>query len=71
MKLIVSNESLPTEEEYRDRNTYILDIINKEPVFTCPKCGGIVYKHTDTVLTSMPPQYHAICDNCGYHTYVR
>lgn len=62
---------LPTEEEYREHTERSFIISDKIPIFQCPKCGGVVYKHTDMVLTSYPPQYNAICDNCGYHTYVR
>lgn len=62
---------LPTEEEYRSVTEKVYRFNDKVPIFQCPKCGGTVYKHIDVVLACYPPQYHAICDNCGYHTYVR
>ncbi len=31
----------------------------------CPKCGKKLWKRTDIVLTSYPPQYQYECD-CGW-----
>lgn len=52
------------------------DLVNKMPppeVFEnriktnveCPKCGKLLWKRTDIVLTSYPPQYQYECD-CGW-----
>lgn len=32
----------------------------------CPKCGQPLYRRTDIVLTSYPPQYRYECDNCDW-----
>ena len=32
----------------------------------CPKCGCLLYRRLDTVLTSMPPQYKYECSRCGW-----
>ena len=35
-------------------------------IYTCPECGGDL---EETVLTSLPPQYHFSCRKCGWsHT---
>ena len=31
----------------------------------CPKCGKYIYRRTDIILTSYPPQYRYECD-CGW-----
>lgn len=31
----------------------------------CPKCGKYIYRCTDIILTSYPPQYRYECD-CGW-----
>lgn len=34
----------------------------------CPKCGKKLFKRTDIVLTSYPPQYQYECE-CGFVGY--
>ena len=34
----------------------------------CPKCGKKIFKRTDIILTSNPPQYMYECD-CGWVGY--
>jgi uncharacterized Zn finger protein len=31
----------------------------------CKYCGSDAIAHTDTVLTSIPPQYNVDCPKCG------
>lgn len=50
---------MPNEEVFTGRK--ITDI-------ECPKCGKLVYKRTDIVLTSYPAQYQYECD-CGWIGY--
>ena len=33
---------------------------------TCPECGKYIWKRTDVVLTTYPPQYRYECYNCGW-----
>ena len=32
----------------------------------CPQCGHPLYRRTDIVLTTCPPQYRYECDNCNW-----
>lgn len=41
---------------------------NKTEIY-CPKCGKLMKRNTDMILTSLPPQYQYECDNCGYILY--
>lgn len=34
----------------------------------CPKCGKMIWKRTDVVLTSYPPKYQYECE-CGWIGY--
>ena len=44
------------EELYSNREITEID---------CPVCGKKIYRRTDIVLTSLPPQYRYECD-CGW-----
>ena len=46
----------PPEEVFSNR---------KKTDIECPKCGELIYKRTDIVLTSYPAQYRYECD-CGW-----
>ena len=35
----------------------------------CPKCGAFIYRKTDVVLTSYPPQHIYLCKGCGWQGY--
>ena len=39
--------------------------INKTKEVKCKYCGAKAIAHTNTVLTSDPPQYNVDCPNCG------
>ena len=32
----------------------------------CPQCGAHLWRRTDVVLTSYPPQYQYECDTCNW-----
>lgn len=45
---------------------YFPDISNKELTeIECPKCGKHIWRRTDIVLTTYPPQYVYECE-CGW-----
>ena len=37
----------------------------------CPKCGKPLYKRTDIILSSYPPQYQYGCKECGWSGFAR
>lgn len=40
---------------------------NREPTdIDCPECGKKIFRRTDIVLTSYPPQYKYECE-CGWN----
>ena len=57
---------LDTFEEYVSKNeqVYRNGIHWSEPKFQCAECGGNVRKNEMLVLTSFPPQYQYVCDDC-------
>lgn len=32
----------------------------------CPKCGNLIYRNVQMVLTTYPVQYRYECDACGW-----
>lgn len=32
----------------------------------CPKCGALLWRRTDIVLTSYPPKFRYECDSCQW-----
>ena len=32
----------------------------------CPKCSALLWRRTDIILTSYPPQFRYECDACGW-----
>lgn len=55
-----------TWEEYQ-KMVYSLELNNREETnIECPQCGKRLYRRTDVVLASYPPQYRYECDNCGW-----
>ena len=65
------HRDLPDEEEYVKLYRPQMDLalnIKSEPKYRCPKCGGIMRKCCDFVLTTYPPQYRYECDDCDYST---
>ncbi len=42
---------------YQDREKTIIE---------CPKCGALLWRKTDVVLTTYPPQFRYECGCCGW-----
>lgn len=60
-----SNKSLPTKDEYIKRKKY--SPINSgwsEPKFKCDECGGNVRRDNSIILTTFPPLYRYVCEDC-------
>ena len=32
----------------------------------CPECGALIWRRTDEIFTTYPPQYRYECDCCGW-----
>lgn len=68
---------MKTWEEYINENIYNENIYGEHgerytPVnVKCPECGKPLYKRTDIVLASFPPQYVYRCIECGWSGYAR
>ena len=62
--------NLPTEEEYFSKRDYVIEE-KQIPAYTCPICGGVVYKDVSMILTSNPPCYFFKCGTCDYSRYGR
>ncbi len=63
---------MKTWEEYINEDIYGEYGERYEPVeVECPKCKNRLYKRTDIVLTSYPPQYQYECKECGWCGYAR
>ena len=55
------------QQSYRSVDENI--IMNREPTtILCPKCGRMIYRRTDIVLTTYPLQYQYECV-CGWVGY--
>lgn len=53
-------------EDYQKTVLYWTEMANRELTdIECPECGKKIYRRTDVVLTSYPPQYNYECD-CGW-----
>ena len=68
-----NKNNLPTMNEYiKENNPQKLYNFStySEPLFKCPVCGGPVRKNLQIVLTSYPPKYLYVCDNCGSTEYL-
>lgn len=53
------------EKEWPD---IIFDTNRQKTDIDCPRCGKKIFKRTDIVLTSNPPQYQYECE-CGWVGY--
>ena len=63
---------MKTWEEYINEDIYGECGERYTPVdVKCPECGKHLYKRTDIVLTSYPPQYQYECKECGWVGYAR
>lgn len=61
---------MKTWEEYINEDIYGEYVAKYEPVeVECPKCKNRLYKRTDIVLTSYPPQYEYLCIDRGWSGY--
>lgn len=54
--------------QYQTQRT--VEIKERRKAVTCPKCGRIMHKTEDKVLTSLPPKYEYVCPNCGEVKYL-
>lgn len=63
---------MKTWEEYITEDIYgeYGEVYTKVDV-ACPYCRAPLYKRTDIVLTSYPPQYQYQCKECGWTGYAR
>lgn len=58
-----------TWKEFKEREMKEYKSLSKEQTdIKCPNCGKFLWKRTDVVLTSYPPQYQYECD-CGWIGY--
>lgn len=56
-------------EEIEKQYPELLDYTNRQKTdIECPKCGKKIFKRTDIILTSNPPQHMYECD-CGWVGY--
>ena len=68
-KWILNNpsSSLPSLDEYLEAQK-AASSEKSDPLFKCPKCGGIVRKDLSYVLLTYPAKYRYECDACDYFT---
>ena len=52
-------------EDYKDQSVSVMPLNMVKTDIDCPKCGKKLYKRTDIVLTSYPPQEVFEC-GCGW-----
>ena len=58
-----------TWEDYKNRTVpEELFVHRVKTDIECPRCRKLIWKRTDIVLTSFPPQYQYECD-CGWVGY--
>lgn len=52
-------------EDYQ--NTLFKLYENREKTsIECPKCGALLWRRTDIVLTTYPPKFRYECDSCQW-----
>jgi len=52
-------------EEYQTHEWELYQ--NREKtIIECPKCGALLWRRTDIVLTSYPPKFKYEYDRCGW-----
>ena len=55
-----------TWEEHNERMPEVINNSIREITdIECPKCGKLLWKRTDVVLTTYPPKYRYECE-CGW-----
>lgn len=56
-----------TWEDYQKNDKMNCQAITRESTnIKCPKCGKLIYRNVQTVLTTYPVQYRYECDACGW-----
>lgn len=55
------------EDFYKETDNDVLPTLQLTDI-ECPKCGKKVFRRTDIILTSFPPQYQYEC-KCGWVGY--
>lgn len=61
---------MKTWKEYINDDTYEMLRGTYEPVeVECPICKNRLYKRTNVVLATNPPQYEYDCIDCGWSGY--
>ena len=55
-------------EDYQNYQVYDLKLHQNREIteIECPKCGALLWRRTDIVLTTYPPQFQYECDACGW-----
>ena len=51
-------------EDYQ-QNDWRLYSNREKTEIECPKCGALLWRRTDIILTTDPPQFQYECDACG------
>lgn len=58
-----------TWEDFKNRELPEQHFVNREQTnIECPRCGKLIWKRLDIILTSYPAQYQYECD-CGWVGY--
>ena len=52
-------------EDYQ-KEEWILYHDREKTQIECPECGALLWRRTDIILTSNPPQFRYECDSCGW-----
>ena len=52
-------------DEYQQK-LFVQDLNRERTEIECPNCGAYLWRRTDIVLTSYPPQFRYECDQCGW-----
>ena len=55
-------------EDYQN-NEWKLYQNREKTQIECPKCGALLWRRTDIVLTTYPPKSQYECDTCGWIGY--
>lgn len=58
-----------TWEEFKELNNPLFSMSDGKELtdIECPKCGNFIYRYTQMIFTTYPPQYHYECPNCGWN----